>query len=63
MMKTIKEEVIWVHEFDSLEEAKEKIEKFIEFYNREYSHSAIDYKSPSLCFRKYIEREGSKEVA
>jgi putative transposase len=52
MIRTIKEEVIWVHEFKSLEEAKEKIKEFIEFYNREYPHSAIGYKSPSMCFRE-----------
>jgi putative transposase len=38
MIRTIKEEVIWIHEFESLEEAREKIEKFIKFYDREYPH-------------------------
>jgi len=63
MIRTIKEEVIWVHEFESLDEAKEKIKGFIEFYNREYPHSAIGYKSPFLCFREWIEREGGRKVA
>ena len=63
MIRTIKEEVIWVHEFESLEEAKEKIKEFIEFYNREYPHSAIGYKSPSMCFREWMEEEGGKKVA
>ena len=63
MIRTIKEEVIWVHEFESLEEAKGRIKEFIEFYNREYPHSAIGYKSPSMCFREWMEGEGGKKVA
>ena len=61
MIRTIKEEVIWVHEFESLDEAKKRIREFIEFYNREYPHSAIGYISPSLCFMEWI--EGGKKVA
>ncbi|SNR65474.1 Integrase core domain-containing protein [Desulfurobacterium atlanticum] len=63
MIRTIKEEVICVNEFDSLDEAREKIKGFIEFYNREYPHLAIGYKSPSLCFKKWMEKEGGEKVA
>ena len=63
MIRTIKEEVIWIHEFDSLQEAKRKIKEFIQFYNSKYPHSAIRYKSPSMCFREWMEEEGGKKVA
>jgi len=46
MIRTIKEEVVCAHEFDSLQEAKTKIKEFIQFYNSSYPHSAIGYKSP-----------------
>ncbi len=52
VIRTIKEEVICAHEFDSLQEAKTKIKEFIEFYNSSYPHSAIGYKSPSMCYKK-----------
>ena len=61
MIRTIKEEVTWVYEFESLEEAKARIKEFIEFYNGEYPHSTIGYKSPSLCFKEWM--EGGKKVA
>ena len=63
MIRTIKEEVIWVNEFRSLEEAKEKIGQFVEFYNEKYPHSAIGYKSPSVYFREWMELEGGKKIA
>jgi transposase InsO family protein len=47
MIRTIKEEVIWVNEFETLEEAKDKIGRWIEIdYNKNYVHSALGYQSP-----------------
>lgn len=47
MMRTIKEERLWLHEFGSLEEAWTAIGRWIEQdYHREYVHSALGYKSP-----------------
>ncbi len=47
MIRTIKEEVIWLEEFASYSEAKEKIGHWIEQdYNRLYPHSALGYRSP-----------------
>ena len=48
MMRTIKEEVIWLNEFSSLEEARQKIGRWIEVdYNQLYVHSGLGYRSPS----------------
>jgi len=47
MIRTIKEEVIWVNEFLSVEEAREKIGRWIEVdYNKLYVHSELGYRSP-----------------
>ena len=47
MMRTIKEEVIWLNEFSSLEEAREKMGRWIEVdYNQFYVHSGLGYRSP-----------------
>jgi len=47
MMRTIKEEVIWLNEFETLEQAKEKISDWFEnSYNRLYVHSSLGYMSP-----------------
>lgn len=47
MIRTIKEEIIWLNEFSSLEEAREKIARWIEVdYNKLYVHSQLGYISP-----------------
>jgi len=47
VMRTIKEEVIWLNEFGSFEEAQEMIGQWIEKdYNALYVHSALGYRSP-----------------
>jgi len=46
-MRTIKEEVLWLNEFESFEEAKEKIDKWLAIdYNKLYVHSVLGYRSP-----------------
>ncbi|MDQ7032483.1 MAG: IS3 family transposase [Desulfonauticus sp.] len=46
-MRTFKEETVWPYEFESFEQAKKKVDKFIGFYNDEYPNSAIGYLSPN----------------
>ncbi len=48
IIRTIKEEIVWAHEFDSLQEAKERIK--------------IGYKSPSMCFKEWMEEKGAKKL-
>ena len=60
--RTIKEEVIWLHEFTSLTEAKEVIRDWIAKYNREYVHSALGYLSP-LEFKQKFYQNYCQEAA
>jgi len=54
MMRTIKEEIIWLNEFGSFEEAFEKIGKWIdEDYNKLYVHSELGYLSPEEFEARY----------
>ncbi|MDI1472490.1 integrase core domain-containing protein [Thermodesulfovibrio sp. 1176] len=59
VMRTIKEELIWLNEFGSFEEARECIRKWImNDYNRFYVHSSLGYLSPEeFELKYYIERE------
>jgi len=45
-IKTLKEDCLWINDFESFTEAKEEIFIWIDYYNFEYSHSSIGYKSP-----------------
>ena len=63
MMRTIKEEIIWLHEFGSFEEARERIGRWIkEDYNRLYVHSELGYLSPEEFETRY-EEERIKKAA
>ena len=44
-MRTLKEELLWLEEFAGLDEAREKLSAWIDFYNNRYLHSALGYKS------------------
>lgn len=56
MIRTVKEEIIWLNEFSSLQDAKETINDWIpEQYNKLYPHSAIGYLSPIDFKQLYYE--------
>jgi len=63
VMRTIKEELIWLNEFGSLEEARENIRNWImNDYNKLYVHSSLGYLSPEEFELKYYIEKG-KNVA
>jgi len=45
-MRTIKEEEIWQNQYDSWAEAHLAIDRYIQYYNTERIHSALDYRTP-----------------
>ena len=45
-MRSFKEECAWLHNFTSLEEAREVIRNWIAWYNTERPHQALNYKTP-----------------
>lgn len=49
MIRTIKEELLWLREWASPFELAEALEAWIQRYNTEYLHSALGYKSPIQC--------------
>ena len=57
----LEKEVIRRFEFSSFEDADNTISRFIEFYNSERLHSAIDYRTPMEVYEKWKENiiEGS----
>lgn len=60
VMRTIKEEVVWINEFETIDEAEEEIKDFIDFYNNEYCHSSIGCKSPAEYFNEWVRLNGGK---
>ena len=60
-MRTLKEELLWLEEFAGLDEAREKLWAWIDFYNNRCLHSALGYKSPQEYEQLY--RETNREKA
>lgn len=46
VIRTIKEEEVWLNEYDTMEQAHARLAGFIEFYNAERIHSALKYMAP-----------------
>jgi len=49
VIRTIKEEEVWPNSWDTLWEAHEAIEKYINYYNQERPHSALGYSTPETA--------------
>lgn len=46
LIRTIKEEEVWLNRYERYEEARQRLAGFLEFYNAERIHSALGYRSP-----------------
>lgn len=47
VIRTIKEEEVWINSYESFTEAHQAIESYINFYNHERIHQSLDYKTPN----------------
>lgn len=45
-MRTLKEELIWIHEWHSPFMFIQALERWLDNYNNEYLHSALNYQTP-----------------
>lgn len=59
VIRTIKEEEIWLNEYDSFAEAHRAVEAYIDYYNNERPHSAIGYKTPSEIAAETITQQAA----
>ena len=50
IIRTIKEEEIWCSDYDSLSEARECIDDYVGYYNRDRLHSSLDYQTPDEVY-------------
>jgi len=55
--RSLKYENVFLHSFETVAEAKKTIGKYIEFYNRERPHQALEYKAPNCVYNANKEKE------
>jgi transposase InsO family protein len=53
LMRTLKEELIWVREWRSHQEWEQALAKWVERYNAGYHHSSLGYKTPRQFEQEY----------
>ena len=53
LIRTVKEEEIWPNVYDTLSEAGAAIEAYVNYYNDERIHSALDYRTPNEVAAAY----------
>jgi putative transposase len=63
MMRTLKEECLWLTEWSSPSELIRALEAWVDYYNSHYLHSALGYKTPSQFEREYQHRHSTPFVA
>ena len=54
VIRTVKEEEIWANVYDTFTEAREAIEDFVNYYNEERIHSALEYKTPNEVAAEHV---------
>jgi len=58
VIRTIKEECLWLNEFSSFEQARAALDEWIrEDYNRLYVHSALGYRSPEEFYQQWVQSQ------
>ncbi len=63
MMRTLKEELIWLREWRCPAEFIEKLNAWVEQYNSGYLHSTLGYKTPMQQEHEYHTRHGTQLAA
>ena len=57
MMRTMKEELLWLKEYDNLAELKHDLDNWVLDYNYNYLHSTLDYKTPMQAQSLYYKQQ------
>ncbi len=50
LWRTIKYEEVYLHEYASPREARQQLTAYIQFYNYERPHQALDYRTPAVAY-------------
>jgi putative transposase len=54
MIRTIKEELFWLREWENERELGHELKKWVQYYNRNYLHSALGYRTPIQAEANYF---------
>ena len=52
LIRTVKEQCLWLHNFQSLEEAQQALRSWFRYYNEHRPHQALGMMTPSRMYQK-----------
>ena len=50
LWRSVKYEEVYLHDYQTVREAKEGISKYLSFYNQERPHQSLDYRTPAEVY-------------
>jgi len=63
MIRTITEELFWLREWSGAAELSRELDNWIQYYNRNYLHSALGYRTPIQAEEEYSRNHTSHKNA
>jgi len=60
MIRTMKEELFWLREWENERELSTELDNWVQYYNRSYLHSALGYRTPIQAEEEYYENDTSQ---
>jgi putative transposase len=54
VIRTVKEELVWLREWSSVEELARAVSEFVISFNENYLHSALGYKTPNKFEKRWF---------
>jgi putative transposase len=58
LWRTIKYEEVYLHEYSTPREARQSLSDYIDFYNHERPHQALDYRTPAALYHQIAIAKG-----
>ena len=55
--RSLKYEEVYLHDYETVQEAKTGIRSYFNYYNNERQHQSLDYKTPAEVYFKGIEEQ------
>src|SRR5690554_4868934 len=54
LIRTVKEQCLWLHQFESLDEARQILRSWFKYYNEQRPHQAFGMKSPNMIYQQQL---------
>ena len=60
--KRMKEDLVWIREWEDVFEFEAALKEWVIKYNNEYPHQGLNYKTPRQCYEESIKGQTKVEV-